>query len=42
MALMLQARVVVYKDAARIAGGYAATNAKALAPSMAGHMTQVS
>lgn len=38
---MLQARVAVYKDATRTAGGYAVSGSRTLAPSMTAHLIQV-
>jgi hypothetical protein len=37
----LQSRLMAYKDASKLAGGYATAGTKSLAPDMAAHLTQV-
>jgi predicted outer membrane repeat protein len=39
---LLQSRLMAYKDASKLAGGYATSGTKSLAPDMAAHLTKVS
>jgi hypothetical protein len=38
---LLQSRLIAYKDASKLAGGYATSGTKSLAPDMTAHLTKV-